>query len=113
VNSTVKDPFIYLYDLPASSAILEGMNRRAEDPNQNIGLAKEQVNSEVAGIGNPVDVQLGMSHYMVIARLFPWKFAFVRGEHQPSVDTDELDDIREMQELAFVRNTSKIKARAG
>jgi hypothetical protein len=96
----------------ASSAIPEGMNR-TENPNQNIGLAKEHVDSEVAGIGNPVDVQCGMSHHMVIARLFPWNFAFVRGEHTPSVHTEDLDDIREMQEAAFARNTSKTKARAG
>ena len=60
----------------ASSAIHEGMNRLAEDPNQNIGLAKEHVDSEVAGIENPVDVQSRMSHHMVIARMFPWNFAF-------------------------------------
>jgi len=103
----------YLQNPVASSNIHEGMNMRAEDPNQNIGLAKEHAYSEVAGIGNPVDVQRGMSHHLVIASLFRWNFPFVLGEHQPSVHTEDLDDIREMQELAFARNTSKSKAKAG
>lgn len=74
----------YMQNQVASSAIHEGHEQaRAEDPNQNIGLAKEHVDSEVAGIENPVDVQRGMSHHMVIARMFPWNFAFVRGEYSP------------------------------
>ncbi|MFZ0895132.1 MAG: hypothetical protein WAZ77_11575 [Candidatus Nitrosopolaris sp.] len=68
----------------------------------------------MAGIENPVDVQRrGMSHHMVIARMFPWNFAFVRGECSPSLHEEDLEDIREMQELAFARNTSNTQATGG
>ena len=93
-------------------AIFEGKDG-TEDPNQNLGLAKEHIDSEVARIGNPVDILPGMSHHLFLARLFPWNFALKRGEHQLYVHSEDLDDIREMQELAFARNASKTKARTG
>jgi hypothetical protein len=99
----------YMQTQVASSAIHEGMNRA----NQNIGLTKEHVDSEVAGIENPVDVQRGMSHHMVIARMFPWNFGSVVRAHQSSIHAEDLEDTREMQELPYSRNTSNTKARAG
>jgi hypothetical protein len=103
----------YMQNQVASSAVHEGTNRLAKDPNQNIGVAKEHVDSEMAGIGNPVDVQCGMSHHMVIARMFPWNFGSVVRAHQSSIHAEDLEDTREMQELPYSRNTSNTKARAG
>jgi hypothetical protein len=97
----------------ASSTVYEGLNRPAEDLNQNLELAKDHVDSAVAGIGNPVNVQRRMAHHTVITGLFPGNFTFVRGEYPPSLHKEDLEDIREMQEAAFARNTSNTKARAG
>ena len=91
----------------ASSAVHEGTNRLAEGPNQNIELAREHVGSEVAGIGNSVEVQSRMALHMVIARMFPWNFGSVVGDHPPSIHAEDLEDIRERQELAFVRNIAR------
>lgn len=53
----------YMQNQVASSAVHEGTNRLAEGPNQNIELAREHIGSEVAGIGNSVDVESnGPSH---------------------------------------------------
>jgi hypothetical protein len=90
------------------------LNRLAEDSNQNIELAKDHVDSAVAGIANSVDVQRRMSHHMVITGLFPWKLpTFVRREDSPSFPKEDLEDIREMQERAFARNTSNTQATGG
>jgi hypothetical protein len=44
---------------------------------------------------------------MVIARMFPWNFGSVVGDHPPSIHAEDLEDIRERQELAFVRNIAR------
>ncbi|MDQ6667723.1 MAG: hypothetical protein M3Y53_05795 [Thermoproteota archaeon] len=101
-------------DQVTSSTAHGGLNRLAEDSNQNIELAKDHVDSAAVGIGDPVDVQHRMAHHTVITGLFPWTpSAFVRGECPPSLHTEDLEDIREMQELAFARNTSNTEARGG
>lgn len=100
-------------DQVASSAVHEGTNRLAEDPNQNMELAKDRVHSEVAGIGSSVDVQSRMALHMVIARMFPWNFGSVVADHPPSIHAEDLEDILDMQELAYARNTSNTKDRAG
>ncbi len=97
----------YMQNQVASSAVHEGTNRLAEGPNQNIELAREHVGSEVAGIGNSVDVQSRMALHMVIARMFPWNFGSVVGDHPPSIHAEDFEDIRERQELAFARNIAR------
>ena len=97
----------------ARSTVYEGLNRPAEDLNQNIELVKDHVDSTMAGVGNPIDAQRRLAHHLIIARLFPWNFTLGRGEYPPSIHKEDLEDIREMQELAFARNTSNSKARAG
>ena len=97
----------YMQNQVASSAVHEGTNRLAEGPNQNIELAREHVGSEVARIGNPVDVQSRMALHMVIARMFPWNFGSVVGDHLPSIHAEDLEDILERQELAFARNIAR------
>lgn len=100
-------------DQVASSAVHEGTNRLGEDPNQNMELAKDDVDPEVAGIGNSVDVRSRMALHMVIARMFPWNFGSVVGDHPPSIHAEDLEDILEMQELAFARNPSNTQATGG
>jgi hypothetical protein len=62
----------------------------------------------VVGMGNLVNVQSQMAHCRFIPKLFPWNpAAFLQGEHPPSIHPEDLEDIREMQELAFARNIAR------
>jgi hypothetical protein len=110
-----------IIDLPSSlkehvdsSTAAWSLNRLAEDSNQNIELAKDHVDSAVAGIANSVYVQRRMSHHKVITGLFPWKLpTFVRRGYSPATPKEDLEDIREMQERAFAHNTRNTHATGG
>lgn len=102
-----------------SSTTHGSLNRLAGDSNQHIELAKDHSDSPDLGVArNSADVHRGITDHAVIARLvskaFPWNpLTFVGGKYPPSLHNEELEDIREMQELALARNSSNSQARGG
>jgi hypothetical protein len=102
-----------------SSTTHGSLNRLAGDSNQHIELAKDHSDSPGLGVArNSADVHRGITDHAVIARLvskaFPWNpLTFVGGKYPPSLHNEELEDIREMQELALARNSSNSQARGG
>ena len=64
------------------------------------------------------DVQRGITDRPVIAGLVSKAFpgnplTFVGGKYPPSLHNEDLEDIREMQELALARKSSNSQARGG
>lgn len=89
------------------------------DSNQHIDLDKDHSDSPDLGLArNAADGHRGITDHAAIARLvskaFPWNpLTFVGGKYPPSLHNEELEDIREMQELALARNSSNSQARGG
>ena len=102
-----------------SSTTHGSLNRLAEDSNQHIELAKDHVDSPDLGVArNSADVHRGITDHAVIAGLVSKAFpgnplTFVGGKYPPSLHNEDLEDIREMQELALARKSSNSQARGG
>ena len=102
-----------------SSATYGSLNRLADDSNQHIELAKDHVDSPDLGVArNSADVHRIITDHAIIAGLvskaFPWNpLTFVGGKYPPSLHNEDLEDIREMQELALARKSSISQARGG
>jgi hypothetical protein len=100
-----------------SSTTHGSLNRLTGDSDQHIELVKNNSDSPDLGVArNSADVHRGITDRAVIARLvskaFPWNpLTFVGGKYPPSLHNEELEDIREMQELALARNSSNSQAR--
>jgi hypothetical protein len=97
-----------------SSTTHGSLNRLVGDSNQHIELAKDHVDSPDLGVArNSADVHRGITDRAVIAGLDWNPLTFVGGEYPPSVRNEDLEDIREMQELALARKSSNSQARGG
>ena len=100
-----------------SSTTHGSLNRLAEDSNQQIELAKDHVDSPDLGVArNSADVHRGITDHAVIAGLVSKAFpgnplTFVGGKYPPSLHNEDLEDIREMQELTLARKSSNSQAR--
>jgi hypothetical protein len=98
---------------PISSTTHGSLNKLAEDSNQSRELAKGHVDlpSFATGKVNSTNVQCRFTDHAI------WNaFTFAGVEYLPSPhmkDLDDIQEIREMQELALDRKSSKSQARGG
>ncbi len=97
-----------------SSMTHGSLNRLAEHSNHHMELARGHVDSPDLGVARNSDVQRGITDRPVIAGLvpkaFPWNPpTFVGGKYPPSLHKEDLEDLREMQELILARNSSQAR----